>query len=196
MDGRATVEPATRADWRSWLVANHATKPGVWVVYPKVRHAGPAALDYEAIVLEGLCFGWIDSTAGRVDERRTRIWMAPRRRGSVWAASNKARVERLMAEGLMAPAGLAAVERAKADGSWTALDAAEALEEAPDLRGALDARPEARANWDAFAPSVRKMAIGWIDTARRPATRAARIEETVRLAAENRGVGQGPRQSG
>ncbi|HEY5628032.1 MAG TPA: hypothetical protein VIR16_00845, partial [Candidatus Limnocylindrales bacterium] len=126
MAERAVIEPRTRAEWRAWLEANHATAQGVSVVYAKRRHAGPEDLDYEAIVLEALCFGWIDSTAGVVDERRVSLYVARRKRGSGWAATNKARVERLLAEGLMAPAGLAMVEQARADGSWTLLDAAEA----------------------------------------------------------------------
>lgn len=188
---RPTIEPGSRAAWRAWLEANHTAPTGVWVVHPKGRFAGPGDLDYEAIVLEALCFGWIDSVAGRVDDRRTSLYVAPRKRRSGWAASNKARVERLMAEGRMAPAGLRAVEQAKADGSWTVLDASEAMVEPPDLRAALDANEVARANWEGLPPSARKMAIGWIDTARRPETRASRVEETVRAAIENRRVGPG-----
>jgi uncharacterized protein YdeI (YjbR/CyaY-like superfamily) len=193
---RPTVEPGSRAAWRAWLEANHGAAPGVWVVHPKRRFAGPGDLDYEAIVLEALCFGWIDSVARRVDEQRTSLYVAPRKRRSGWAATNKARVERLIAEGLMAPAGLRAVEQAKADGSWTVLDASEAMAEPPDLRAALDADAVARARWDASPPSARKMAIGWIDMARRPETRAARIEEAVRAAAENRRVGPGAPRGG
>lgn len=188
---RPTLEPGTRAAWRAWLADHHAHSAGVQVVYLKRRFAGPEDLDYEAIVLEALCFGWIDSTGGRVDDRRTSVWMAPRKRGSGWAATNKARLETLLAEGLMAPAGIAVVEAAKADGSWTILDAAEALMEPPELGPALDALPGARANWEAFPPSARKMAIGWIDTAKRPVTRAARIAATAEAAAANRRVGPG-----
>jgi uncharacterized protein YdeI (YjbR/CyaY-like superfamily) len=78
------------------------------------------------------------------------------------------------------------VVRAKADGTWAALDAVEALEVPPDLAAALDARPPARPNWDAFPRSVRRGVLERILSARRPETRAARIEEVARLAAENR----------
>ncbi len=184
MEGRPVVEPQTRAAWRDWLETNHATTQGVWVVYRKRRHAGPEDLDYEAIVLEALCFGWIDSTAGVVDEHHASLYLARRKRRSGWAATNKARIERLLAEGLMAPAGLAMVEQARADGSWTLLDGAEAAREPPDLEAALERHAGARSNWDAFPRSTRKQLIGWIDTAKRPETRAARIEETASLAAE------------
>ena len=185
MDDRPTVEPANRAEWRAWLAEHHASERGAWVVYPKRRHAGPEALDYEAIVLEALCFGWIDSTAGRVDEQRTRVYVAPRKRGSIWAATNKARLELLEAEGLMAAAGRAVLDQAKVDGSWTTLDAAEAGTAPPDLLEALARTGAALANWTAFPASARKMAIGWIDVAKRPATRASRIEAVARAAAAN-----------
>ncbi len=186
----ATVEPGTRNAWRNWLEANHATSRGVWVVHPRRRYAEPGDLDYESVVEEALCFGWIDSRARAVDERRTSLYVAPRRPGGIWAASNKARLERLAAAGLMTPAGLAVVERAKADGSWTSLDRAEAAAESSDLRAALDARPGARATWDAFPRGERKMIIGWIDQARRPVTRAARIEQAAERAADGIRVGE------
>jgi len=193
LEDRPIVEPATRADWRAWLAERHATERGAWVVYRKRKHAGPDDIDYEAIVLEALCFGWIDSTSGRVDEERTRLYVAPRKLGSIWAATNKARLERLEAEGLVAPAGRAVVDQAKADGSWTTLDAAEAGTEPPDLVEALARDDLARAHWDAFPASTRKMAIGWISVAKRPQTRAARVEAVVVSAAANdRTIGQRP----
>jgi uncharacterized protein YdeI (YjbR/CyaY-like superfamily) len=184
MAERPVVEPRTRAAWRTWLAANHAASQGALVVYPRRGHAGPDDLDYEAIVLEALCFGWIDSTAGVIDERRASLYVARRKRGGGWASTNKARIERLLAEGLMAPAGLAAVEQAQADGSWTLLDNAEAAREPPDLEAALERYPGARSKWDAFPRSTRKQLIGWIDKSKRPATRAARVEETSSLAAQ------------
>ncbi len=194
MAAAATLQPADRSVWRAWLEANHATSPGVWVVHPKRRYTEAGGLDYEAVVEEALCFGWIDSRAKAVDERRTSLYVAPRRPGSIWAASNKARLERLVAAGLVTRAGLAIIERAKADGSWTSLDRAEAAVEPPDLLAALDARPGARAIWDAFPRSERRMVIGWIEQAKRPATRAARVEMAADRTAEGTRVGQwGPR---
>ena len=131
------VDFQDRGAWRSWLEANHATSKGVWLVM-KRREA--RTLLYEMAVEEALCFGWIDSTAGRVDEERGKQYFAPRKSNSGWAATNKARLERLIAAGRMSPAGLAAIERAKANGSWTLLDSVERLEVPPDLAAALDAR--------------------------------------------------------
>ena len=99
--------------------------------------AGGARLDYEAAIEEALCFGWVDSTGGYVDDERGKLYFAPRKPRSVWSASNKARVERLIGEGRMAPAGFAAIERAKANGSWEILDAVERLEVPEDLAAAL-----------------------------------------------------------
>jgi uncharacterized protein YdeI (YjbR/CyaY-like superfamily) len=176
------VEFIDRAAWRAWLETNHSTSGGVWLVM-KRREARLGT--YEAAVEEALCFGWIDSTAGRVDEERGKLYFAPRKSNSGWAATNKARLERLMAAGRMAPAGLAAIERAKANGSWTMLDSVERLEVPPDLAAALDARGPAAANFAAWPPSVRKQALGTIAQARRPETRLVRIRKVVDAAERN-----------
>jgi uncharacterized protein YdeI (YjbR/CyaY-like superfamily) len=182
LDDAPQVHADDRATWRAWLETNHATARGAWLVTWRAR-AGRVRLEYEAAIEEALCFGWVDSTGGHVDDERGKLYFAPRKPRSVWAASNKARVERLIGEGRMAPAGLVAVERAKADGSWTILDAAERLEVPGDLAAALEARPSAAASFAALPPSARKMLLGWIAVARRPGTRAARITEIAEAAA-------------
>ena len=136
-------------------------------------------IDYEDAILQALCFGWIDGPVRSFDEQTGGLWFAPRRSSSGWAASNKARLIELEAAGLMAPAGVRAVELAKANGSWTILDNAEALIEPDDLAAALDTDAAARANWDAFPPSSRKFGIAAVDAARRPDTRAARVAKIV-----------------
>jgi uncharacterized protein YdeI (YjbR/CyaY-like superfamily) len=176
LDEAPQVQPASREEWRAWLEANHATANGVWLVTWR-RGAGEAPLSYEDQIEEALCFGWVDSTAGVVDERRAKLYYAPRKPGSGWAATNKARLERLIAAGRMAPAGLAVIERAKADGSWTVLDAVERLEVPADLATALDRRPPAAERFAAFPPSARKQMLAWVAFAKRPETRARRIAE-------------------
>ncbi len=178
------VHADDRATWRAWLEANHAAARGVWLVTWRPR-SGRVGLDYESAIEEALCFGWVDSTGGHFDDDRGKLYFAPRKPRSVWAASNKARVERLIGDGRMAPAGLAAIERAKANGWWEILDAAERLEVPEDLAAALDARPPAAVNFAAFPPSARKMLLGWIAVAQRPETRAARITEIAEAAARN-----------
>jgi uncharacterized protein YdeI (YjbR/CyaY-like superfamily) len=184
LDDAPHVHADDRATWRAWLEANHATVRGAWLVTWRAR-SGRAGLDYEAAVEEALCFGWIDATGGRFDDERGRLYFAPRKARSPWAASNKARVERLIAAGRMAPAGLAAIERAKANGSWSVLDTVERLEVPDDLAAALAAHPPAASNFGGFTPSARKMLLGWVATARRPATRATRISRVAEAAARN-----------
>jgi uncharacterized protein YdeI (YjbR/CyaY-like superfamily) len=184
LDGAPHVHADDRATWRSWLEANHETARGVWLVTWRTR-SGRAGLDYEAAIEEALCFGWVDSTGGHFDDERGKLYFAPRKPRSVWAASNKLRVERLIRDGRMAPAGLAAIELAKANGSWEILDSAERLEVPDDLAAALAGHPPAAANFAAFPPSARKMLLGWIAVARRPETRAARITKVADAAARN-----------
>ncbi len=182
--GREILEVPDREAWRAWLAENHDTSPGVWLVFGR-KNSNLMLPSYEEAVLEALAYGWIDSTGNRLDEKRTLLRFSPRKPGSVWAASNKARVERLIAEGRMAPAGLAKIEAAKRDGSWELLDDVDALVVAEDLAAALDANPEARRNFDAFSASIKKQVLYRVYSAKRAETRAKRIEEAVRLAAEN-----------
>lgn len=177
------VHAETRAEWRAWLEANHASESGAWLVSWRRGH-GPR-VEYEEAVEEALCFGWIDSQGSNIDERRSKQYYAPRKPGSGWAATNKARVERLIAEGLMRPAGLEAIERAKANGSWTLLDSVEAGEIPDDLAAALAAAPPARANFDAFGKSAKRAMLEWTAQAKRPETRAARIRQIAERAAVN-----------
>jgi uncharacterized protein YdeI (YjbR/CyaY-like superfamily) len=177
------VHADTRAEWRAWLEANHATVPGAWLVTWRKGH-GPV-LDYGDAVQEALCFGWVDSTGGRFDDARTKVYFARRRDRSEWSASNKTRVERLIADGLMRPAGLAAIERAKANGMWTALDEVEQGIVPADLAAALATHPPAADRFAAFPWSARRALLLWIAQAKKPETRAARILETATRAARN-----------
>lgn len=113
------------------------------------------------------------------------LWMSPRKPGTGWSRPNKERIERLTAAGLIAPAGLAKIEAARKDGSWEALDAVEALEIPPDLEKAFAAYETAKPNFEAFPRSVKRAILEWISNAKKPETRAKRVEETARLAAEN-----------
>lgn len=185
LDDAPEVSADDRATWRAWLEAHHATARGVWLVTWRPS-SGRASLAYEVAVEEALCFGWVDGTGGRVDADRGKQYFAPRKPHSPWAATNKARVDRLIHEGRMAPAGLAAIARAKANGSWELLDSAERLEVPPDLVEALEARPPAALNFAAFPPSARKMLLTWVALAVRPETRALRTREIAEAAARNK----------
>ncbi len=184
LDDAPHVSADDRATWRAWLETNHAAAGGAWLVTWRSR-SGRVGLDYADAVEEALCFGWVDATGRIVDDERGKLYFAPRRPRSVWAASNKARVERLIRDGWMRPAGLAAIERAKANGSWEILDSVERLEVPDDLAAAMKARADAAANFGAFPPSARKMMLSWVVQARRPETRAARITQIAEAAARN-----------
>ena len=185
LDDAPLVHADDRATWRSWLEANHATSNGAWLVTWRAR-SGRVSLDYESAVEEALCFGWVDSTAGHIDDDRGKLYFAPRKSRSGWAATNKVRIERLLAQGRMAPAGLAAIERARANGSWEILDSVERLEVPDDLGAALASRPPAALNFGAFPPTARKQMLAWVAFAVRPETRAARVVAIMEAAA--RGV--------
>jgi uncharacterized protein YdeI (YjbR/CyaY-like superfamily) len=190
------VEVASRGQWRAWLAAHHAQPTGVWVVTRK-KASVPIGSEYVSAVdlnEECLCFGWIDSKPGRVDDERTALLCTPRKPGSGWSLVNKQRLERLLAAGRVAPPGLAAIEAAKADGSWTKLDGVDALAVPDDLAAALAAHAPARANFDAFPPSARRGILEWIAQAKRPGTRAARVAETATLAQRGERANQWPRR--
>ena len=173
-----------RAAWRLWLASNCARSPGIWLVFDK-KAARPDRLAYGDAVEEALCHGWIDSTVRSIDDARYVQLFTPRKPKSSWSRANKVRVARLIEEGLMAAAGLAAIERAKENGSWTSLDAAEALVVPEDLAAALARLKGAAANFSAFAPSARKGYLHWISQAVRPETRAERVARVAALAASN-----------
>jgi uncharacterized protein YdeI (YjbR/CyaY-like superfamily) len=177
------LEPRTRAAWRRWLAAHHGESSGIWLVLAK---KGAGGLSYDDAVEEALCFGWIDSRVRRLDDTRFQQWYCPRRPGSIWSLPNKARVARLREAGLLAPAGLARIEAAVADGSWGILDQVEALAIPEDLALALRALPGAEAGFAGLAPSVRKPLVYWVLSAKRPQTRAGRVAAVVEAAAEGR----------
>jgi uncharacterized protein YdeI (YjbR/CyaY-like superfamily) len=171
----------TRAQWRRWLESHHERESGLWLVTWK-KASGKPQLAYDDLVEEALAFGWVDSKTQALDAWRSMLWLAPRRPGSLWSGPNKLRVQRLIDAGLMTPAGQAKVDAAMADGTWSALDAVEALEVPPDLADAFAAQPGSRAQWDGFPRSVKRGVLEWIVQAKKPETRAKRVLETASLA--------------
>jgi uncharacterized protein YdeI (YjbR/CyaY-like superfamily) len=157
----------------------------VWFVSWKTA-TGKPVVPYERAVEEALCVGWIDATSKTLDDERRMLWFTRRKPGSGWARTNKERVARLEAEGRMTPAGRALIDAAKADGSWTLLDDVENLVVPDDLAAAFDRYPGSRAQFDGFPPSARRAILSWIVQAKRETTRAARLEESARLAAEGK----------
>ena len=181
-DGRPLLHVETIEEWRAWLEVNHADPKGVWLVSWK-KPTGKPFVPYSDTVDEALCFGWIDSRPNKLDEERALRLFTPRDPKSPWSRINKRKVERLMRDDRMTDSGLSIVNAAKSNGAWTTYDEVEDLTIPPDLASALDG--SAAAFFQSFPNSAKKNILWWIKTAKKPETRAARIEKTVRLAAQN-----------
>lgn len=169
---------------RRWLAVNYEQPDSIWLVVAK--RGQPDYLPYSAIVEEALCFGWVDSLPRALDERRTMILLSPRKARSSWSKPNRERAERLIAEGLMHPAGAAKVAVARRDGSWDRLTAAEAGVVPDDLAKALSATTDARGGFAALSAAKRRNLIDHVTSAKRAETRSARIVKVVASAAEGR----------
>jgi uncharacterized protein YdeI (YjbR/CyaY-like superfamily) len=154
----------------------------VWLRFAK-KASGLPTVSYNDAVEEALCFGWIDGLMRPVDDTFYMQLFTPRKAKSNWAQSNKTRVQRLIDEGLMTAAGLAAIEAAKACGSWDALTAAEHLAVPAELRKAINANARAKKQWPRFTESKRRQFLFYLSAAKRPETREKRIREIVSILA-------------
>jgi uncharacterized protein YdeI (YjbR/CyaY-like superfamily) len=183
-DEQAILTLADAAAWRAWLEEQHEQSSGVWLRLAKKGTTQPTTLTYDEALDEALCHGWIDGQVRRLDERTYRQRFTPRRARSAWSKRNVGLVERLSGEGRMRPAGLLAVERARADGRWEAAYAGQATIEVPlDLAAALDATPAARAMFEILTSQNRYAVLLRVDSAKRADTRAQRIEQFVDMLA-------------
>ena len=178
-----TFCPGSPADWRAWLQAHHETHQGIWLIYHK-KHTGVPSLTWSQAVDEALCFGWIDSQARPIDDEKYQQYFSRRKPGSGWSKVNKEKVARLIAEGRMTQAGLASIELAQLNGSWTLLDEATALVLPADLAQELQKSPAASHYFLGLSKSVRQNILQWVALAKRPATRQQRIAEIVEMAAQ------------
>jgi uncharacterized protein YdeI (YjbR/CyaY-like superfamily) len=172
------VEVRSRQELRAWLQDNHASSGTIWLItYKKAKPE--FYVNYDTIVEEALCFGWIDSQIRRIDEERLATMYAPRKRGSGWSRRNKNLVAKLMETGQIMPPGLAVIERAKLDGSWSRLDDIENGVIPPDLQRAFDSEPGVEAKFLANAPSLRRAFLEQLQNAKTPETRAKRIQKIL-----------------
>ena len=184
------VHITTRSQWRRWLAENHdQEKDGIWVVFNK-KQPGRPSLEYEESVEEALCFGWIDSLIKRISDDTYCRKFTPRKDGGRWSNTNKGRVDKLIQEGRMTEFGLAKIEAAKQSGSWAGDPRPVISMTIPkEVSEALARNRRARAFFERLAPTYRKQFIGWIVTAKRPETRAKRLEETLALLTKGEKLG-------
>ena len=182
MPDRRKVTPKSRAAWRAWLEKHHSASSGIWLVFAK-KHTGLPTLSYEDAVQEALCFGWIDSLVKSIDDRFHMQMFTPRKARSAWSATNKARLAKLMKEGVMAPAGLAAVAAAKKSGSWNSYADVDKLTIPPELQRAFDANPDAKKNWPSYTASAQRSFLHMVNGAKRPETREKYLRRVIELVA-------------
>ena len=174
--------------WRAWLLVNHDTSDGVWLVLTR-KGGDLTTLTYPAALDEALSFGWIDSQGRRRDEESSYQRMTPRRRRSPWSARNVGHVARLEQLGKMHDAGRAQVEAAKADGRWDRAYGGAAEAVVPDdLAAALAANPGAQAWFDVLTSTNKYAVVYPIEAVKRPETRARKIADAV----EKLGRGETP----
>lgn len=168
----------SRPQLRSWLEANHDTARGVWWCSWRSGTDKPRC-PYPDGVEEAICFGWIDSTMNTLDEERGLQLLTPRKAKSSWTRLNRQRVDDMEAAGKMTEAGRRATQVAQDNGWWTIYDPVEDLIEPAPLAAALDANAAARAAWDQFTPSARKMMLWWVISAAQDDTKQRRIDTIV-----------------
>jgi uncharacterized protein YdeI (YjbR/CyaY-like superfamily) len=183
-DELPVIACATPAEWEAWLDAEHERAPGVWLQIAKKGTGVPSITQPKAVEL-ALCFGWIDGLARRVDDTWFRQRFTPRRKRSLWSKINCDRATALIEAGRMRPAGLAEVERAKADGRWdAAYDGPRTATVPDDLQAALDDNPAAATGFAGLDGQNRFAILHRVQTAVRPETRARRIAKFVAMLAD------------
>jgi uncharacterized protein YdeI (YjbR/CyaY-like superfamily) len=174
---------ASAREWEVWLEEHHATAAGVWLKLAKKGSPAASVSQAEAVVV-ALCFGWIDGQAAPDDEAAWLQRFTPRRPRSKWSRINRERATRLMEEGRMRPAGREQVERARADGRWDAAYEPQSAATVPDdLKAELERSPKAAEFFATLNRLNRYSIIFRVNDAKRPETRARRIQKFVEMLA-------------
>jgi uncharacterized protein YdeI (YjbR/CyaY-like superfamily) len=172
---------ASRAAWVKWLAANHERSPGVWIELAK-KDSGLDSVSRADALEVALCYGWIDSQAMTVDEKRYRQRFTPRRSRSKWSKINCAAVERLHAEGRLEPPGIREMEAAKGDGRWeAAYDSPRTITIPPDLAARLTKNPRARRAFEKLDSQNRYAILYRLHHAKRADTRHRRLDQFVAM---------------
>jgi len=177
------VEVSTPEALHEWLTTHHTQQESIWLVTFK-KHVSGKYVAREEVLDELIAFGWIDGVRRKLDADRTMQLISPRK-AQHWAQTYKDRAARLEADGRMMKAGRAAIARSKAEGLWDFMKDVDARIKPDDLIEALKAYPHALAHFDGFPPASQRFVLRWIKLAKTAKTRAKRIAETARLAAQN-----------
>lgn len=173
------------AEWREWLHENHNKSDAVYLIFYRVD-SPYESMRWEEAVQVAICYGWIDSTVKKIDDERRKQSFGPRKDKSVWSKLNKTYIEKLIAENLIHESGLAKIETAKQNGSWTSLDAVENHEIPEDLQLAFDNNTIAYENYKNFSKTYRKSYLYWLNQAKKPETRNTRIYTIIELCYANK----------
>ncbi|MDT0540113.1 YdeI/OmpD-associated family protein [Croceitalea sp. P059] len=167
-------------EWREWLLENHMSTKGIYLIFYKIEHP-MLSMRWEEAVRVALCFGWIDSTVKSLGNGKRRQYFCPRKPKSVWSKVNKDHLKELKAQGLMHKSGLRSIKTAKENGSWIALDKVEKGIIPEDLQMAFDKNQKAFDNYQSFTKGQRKSYLYWLNQAKRNETRQKRIIEIISL---------------
>ena len=193
-DGVTSGEPpvvsfADQAGWRAWLAAHHGGAPeGVWLKIAK-KGSTVVSVDYPQALEVALCYGWIDGQKKGLDETHWLQRFTPRRSRSIWSKVNRDKAEALVDAGEMQPAGLAEMERAKADGRWAAAYDGQRTSTVPDdLAAALADNTLAREFFATLDSTNRYAILHRLQTAKKPETRARRLEQFIEMLTEQRRI--------
>ncbi len=183
MEDRIQFE--TQEDLHMWLAANKARTTGIWLIFGKAgKLKTPTA---EEALDEALCFGWIDGLMRRIDDSSYMKYFAPRRKGSAWSEKNRKTVTRLITDGRMTEAGMSVINRAKADGTWDALqDRGIAPEDMLAFEVAISGNGVAAANFNKMPMSARMQFVGLYKDAKKEETRIRRLEKLIGLLEQNK----------
>jgi uncharacterized protein YdeI (YjbR/CyaY-like superfamily) len=186
LKGRPVLTFASQSDFEDWLTQNVELVSGIWLKHAK-KASGIASVTYNEAVESALCFGWIDGQKLSYDDKYFLQGYTPRRPRSIWSKVNTGRVERLISEGRLRPAGMKEVAAAKADGRWAAAYHSQRTAEVPaDLQAALEANPAAKSFFATISSANRYAILFRVTEAKRPETRQRRIEQFVQMLAEHR----------
>ncbi|MDF2379709.1 MAG: YdeI/OmpD-associated family protein [Candidatus Gracilibacteria bacterium] len=184
MEKRIEIYCKNKNEWREWLLINHKSSSGVYLVFYKVK-SPKESMRWEEAVKEALCFGWIDSVVKKINDEKRKQLFTPRKPKSGWSKLNKDHIKKLIANNLMHESGLQKIQMAKKDGSWSMNDDAENLIVLNDLQKAFDENKKASKNFQSFSNSSKKAYLHWLYSAKREETKKKRLLEIIRLCEKN-----------